>query len=119
MQDGIRDVRRFFQTYELCRIIRGRAPRGAGNPSPASELVLGVKREDATARFLRGGFPYGLSRGIPCSAYTAKYPIPASRLPALRLSTQSDRNVRNALGNIVRTKRGKIVPRYSETSGHW
>src|SRR3984885_11367361 len=51
----------------------------------ASELVLGVKREDATARFLRRGFPYGFSRGILCSAYTERYPIPALGLPALRL----------------------------------
>ena len=65
MQDGIRDVRRFFQTYELCRIIRGRAPRGAGNPSPASELVLGVKREDATARFCAGAFPMDFLAGYP------------------------------------------------------
>ena len=33
---------------------------------------------------LRRGFPYGFSRGIPCSAYTGRYPIPASALPALR-----------------------------------
>jgi hypothetical protein len=46
-------------------------------PSLSSEL----KREDATARFLRRGFPYGFSRGIPCSAYTAKYPIPAAPPP--------------------------------------
>ena len=46
-------------------------------PSLSSES----KREDATARFLRRGFPYGFSRGIPCSAYTAKYPIPVARDP--------------------------------------
>ena len=46
-------------------------------PSLSSES----KHEDATARFLRRGFPYGFSRGIPCSAYTAKYPIPAARDP--------------------------------------
>src|SRR5260221_9604712 len=35
-------------------------------PSLSSES----KREDATARFLRPGFPCGFSSGIPCSAYT-------------------------------------------------
>src|SRR5690606_6759691 len=43
-------------------------------PSLSSEL----KREDATARLLRRGFPYGFSHGIACSAYTAEYPIPVS-----------------------------------------
>ena len=52
-------------------------------PSLSSES----KREDATARFLRRGFPYGFSRGIPCSAYTAKYPIPASRHGPFRSQT--------------------------------
>jgi hypothetical protein len=37
--------------------------------------------KSATARFLRRGFPYGLSRGIPCSAYTTKYPIPTATHP--------------------------------------
>src|SRR6266851_1003009 len=78
-------------------------------PSLSSEL----KREDATAHFLRRGFPYGVSRGIPCSAYTAKYPIPASGLPTLRLSTPSDRNVRSAPENIVRMERGKTVTHYT------
>ena len=78
-------------------------------PSLSSEL----KREDATAHFLRRGFPYGVSRGIPCSAYTAKYPIPASGLPTLRLSTPSDRNVRSAPENIVRMERGKTVTHYN------
>src|ERR1700722_18159877 len=75
----------------------------------ASELVLGVKREDATARFLRRGFPYGFSRGIPCSAYTGRYPIPASGLYALRLPTTSDGNVRNPPEKFVRMEPGKIV----------
>jgi hypothetical protein len=35
----------------------------------------------ATARFGRRGFPYGFSRGIPSSAYTTKYPIPAAPTP--------------------------------------
>jgi hypothetical protein len=30
---------------------------------------------------LRRGFPYGFSRGIPCSAYTTKYPIPTAPAP--------------------------------------
>src|SRR5207302_3507874 len=41
-------------------------------------LSSASKREDATARFLRRGFPYGFSRGISRSAYTTKYPIPAA-----------------------------------------
>ena len=65
------------------------------------------KREDATARFLRRGFPYGFSRGIPCSAYTGTYPIPGSQAPALRLPTPSGRNLKNALENIARMEPGE------------
>src|SRR5207247_9751363 len=52
-------------------------------PSLSSEL----KREDAPARLLRRGFPNGFSHGIPRFAYTAKYPIPASRHRPLRDQT--------------------------------
>src|ERR1035441_9775217 len=62
---------------------------------------------------LRRGFPYGFSRGIPCSAYTAKYPIPGRTPPAPCLLTQSERNVPNAPENIARMKREKIVTYYS------
>src|SRR3984885_5525952 len=79
----------------------------------ASELVLGVKCEDATARFLRRGFPYGFSRGILCSAYTAKYPIPASGLPAQGSPATADRNVRNAAENVVSVEPGRIAIHYT------
>src|SRR6202162_370203 len=78
-------------------------------PSLSSES----KREDATARFLRRGFPYGLSRGILCSAYTRRYPIPASQLPALRSPATSVRNVRNAAQNVVRVEPGRIAVHYT------
>src|ERR1700693_4450825 len=77
-------------------------------PSLSSES----KREDATARFLRRGFPYGLSRGILCSAYTRRYPIPASQLPALRSPATSVRNVKNAAQNVVRVEPGRIAVHY-------
>jgi len=51
-------------------------------PSLSSES----KREDAPARLLRRGSPYGFPRGIACSAYIAKYPIPISGYGALRVS---------------------------------
>src|SRR3984957_20020684 len=47
----------------------------------ASELVLGVKREDATARFLRRGFPYGFfSRDTSFCLYS-KVSYPGFRAP--------------------------------------
>jgi hypothetical protein len=64
-------------------------------PSLPSEL----KREDATARFLRRGFPYGFSRGIPASAYTTKYPIPTSRLDHSRGQTQREKHRGEYRGN--------------------
>jgi hypothetical protein len=79
----------------------------------ASELVLGVKREDATARFLRRGFLMDFSCGILCSAYTERYPIPASGLYALRSVTPSERNVRNATENIERMEPPNIVTHYN------
>src|ERR1035437_5223877 len=42
------------------------------------ELVLGVKREDSHGALFAPGLSLWISRGIPCSAYTTKYPIPAS-----------------------------------------
>jgi hypothetical protein len=77
-------------------------------PSLSSEL----KREDATALFALG-LPYWFSRGIPCSAYTGTYPIPAPGLPELRLYMPSGRNLRNTLENIVRMERRKIAIHYS------
>src|SRR5580693_9476607 len=71
-------------------------------PSLSSES----KREDATARFLCRGFPHGFSRGIPCSAYTGRYPIPSSRLITPRLHMPSPRNVKNTLEKIGTTEQG-------------
>ena len=78
-------------------------------PSLSSEL----KREDATARFMRRGFPYGVSRGIRCSAYTGRYPIPASGLITQRLHMPSGRNLKNTPENMVRMGPGKIATHYS------
>jgi hypothetical protein len=55
-------------------------------PSLSSES----NAKSATARFLRRGFPYGFSRGIPCSAYTTKYPIPAALALALTAREEYD-----------------------------
>ncbi len=77
-------------------------------PSLSSEL----KREDATARFMRRGFPYGVSRGIRCSAYTGRYPIPASGLITQRLHMPSGRNLKNTPENMVRMGPGKIATHY-------
>src|SRR5206468_11768039 len=74
-------------------------------PSLSSES----KREDATARFLRRGFPYGFSSGIPCSAYTRKYPIPGTRRGPYTVGQQC---VKNTVENIVRIKPVNIVNRY-------
>ena len=81
-------------------------------PSLSSEL----KREDATARFLRRGFPYGFSRGIPCSAYTERYPIPASRTHHAKAAYAIRRNLKNAPENIVRMGPGKIATHYTTRS---
>jgi hypothetical protein len=62
--------------------------------------------------FCAGAFRMGFPRGILCSAYTERYPIPASGLAALRLPTPSDRNVNNALENIVRMEPGKSATHY-------
>jgi hypothetical protein len=78
-------------------------------PSLSSEL----KREDAAARFLRRGFPYGFSRGIPGSAYTERYPIPASAPITLWLLMSSGKNLKNTLENIVRMERREIATRYN------
>jgi hypothetical protein len=44
-------------------------------------LSRSQKREDATARFGAGASLLNLLRGIPCSAYTTKYPIPTPTRP--------------------------------------
>jgi hypothetical protein len=64
------------------------------------ELVLGVQNAKMPRRF---------SRGIPCFAYSPRYPIPPFPWPP----RSSYRNVRNAPANILRTERGKIVTRYT------
>jgi hypothetical protein len=81
-------------------------------PSLSSEL----KREDAAARFLRRAFPYGFSRGIPGSAYTERYPIPASAPITLWLLMSSGKNLKNTLENIVRMERREIATRYTAPS---
>jgi hypothetical protein len=78
-------------------------------PSLSSESNAKTPRR----AFCAGAFLMDFSRGIPCSAYTAKYPIPASGLNALRLSAPSDRNVRNASENIVKMEPAKIVTHYT------
>jgi hypothetical protein len=78
-------------------------------PSLSSESNAKTPRRE----FCAGAFLMDFSRGILRSAYTAKYPIPASGRPALRLPTPSDRDVKNALENIERMERGKIVTHYN------
>jgi hypothetical protein len=77
-------------------------------PSLSSESNAKTSR----SAFCAGAFLMGFLAGILCSAYTERYPIPASGLAALRLPTPSDRNVKNALENIVRMEPGKSATHY-------
>src|SRR5580658_3090794 len=79
----------------------------------ASELVLGVKTRRRHGALFAPGLPYGFSRGIPCSAYTGKYPIPASELVPIWPHMPSGRNPKNARENIVRMGPGKITTHYT------
>jgi hypothetical protein len=78
---------------------------------------FGLKFAPIAARFLRRGFPYGFSRGIPGSAYTERYPIPASAPITLWLLMSSGKNLKNTLENIVRMERREIATRYTGRSG--
>jgi len=72
-----------------------------------------LKREDATARLLRRGFPYGFfSRDtLVCLYRKVSYPgfraRPAKAAYAIRWE-----NPKNALENIVRMEPGKIATHY-------
>jgi hypothetical protein len=74
-------------------------------PSWSSES----KREDAAARFLRRGIPYGFLAGYHVLPIQKGILSQLQGMPA----HPTDTNVRNALENIVRIERGKIVIHYT------
>jgi len=77
-------------------------------PSLSSEL----KREDTTARFLRRASLWVSSRDTPFCLYR-EVSYPDLRARPAKSTVTSDKNVRNALQNIVKTERGKIAIHYT------
>src|SRR5437879_29327 len=79
-------------------------PRGERGPRLATDLQ---------PRPVPQSYPAGSgigSSGIPCSAYTRKYPIPGTRRGPYTVGQQC---VRNTVENIVRIKPVNIVNRYN------
>ena len=79
-------------------------PRGERGPRLATDLQ---------PRPVPQSYPAGSgigSSGIPCSAYTRKYPIPGTRRGPYTVGQQC---VKNTVENIVRIKPVNIVNRYT------
>jgi hypothetical protein len=60
--------------------------------------------------FLRRGFPNGFSRGIPCSAYTVQYPIPASATVTYTVRADSEKRAGEYRENGAGVEREALQP---------